>query len=288
MRLPTPLLRNNKKAHKNVFGHALIIAGSPNMLGASALAGLACMRSGAGLVTIAIPKSLILIIQKKIAPVIMTMGLPETRAKTISVKAIPDLKKSLAKYQAVAIGPGLTVHPSTQNFIHKIIEASPVPLVIDADALSAVSKNLKCLVKTNIPKILTPHPGEMARLTGKPKTLIEKERTKIAREFAQKNQVTLVLKGHHTVVASQSGQIYLNKTGNTGMATAGSGDVLTGMITAFVAQGIKTFEAAQWAVYLHGKAGDEAAKVTSKPALLATDIIECIPLAFKKALKTTC
>jgi len=257
----------------------LVLAGSPNMLGAACLTGLAAMRSGAGLVTIGIPKSLNITLQKKISNVIMTLPLAETALQTLSVSAFAQIQKKINTFDAIAIGPGLSHHPSTQKLILKIIEASPKPLVIDADALSALGTSLRSLLKTKTTKILTPHPGEMSRLTGLAKNVIEKNRNKTARDFARTFHCVLVLKGHRTVVASETGQIYINKTGNPGMATAGSGDVLTGMIAAFLGQGLSGFEAAKYATYFHGKAGDLAAEEKTRLSMIATDIIDHIPMA---------
>ncbi len=260
MRLPTPLLRRDRNAHKNKFGHVLILAGSPAMLGAAALCGLAAMRSGAGLVTIGVPKSLNLTLQKKISPVIMTLPLPETTQQTLAVDAYQRIQADIEKYQAVAIGPGLTQHPQTQRFILKMIVNAIQPLVIDADALNALSGQLDTLKKNSVDKVLTPHPGEMARLLSVSKERIEKERKEMAMTLARKYNCILLLKGHRTVVASPEGMVYINRTGNSGMAKGGSGDVLTGMIAAFLGQGLSGFEAAKWGAFLHGKAGDLAAK----------------------------
>ena len=155
------------------------------------------------------------------------------------------------------------------------------PLVVDADALNALAGNLNTLTVNKGTKILTPHPGEMARLLKTSKEKIEKNRKKVAREFAARYKCVLVLKGHRTVVASPKGKIYMNRSGNAGMATAGSGDVLTGILAAFLAQGLDGFEAARWGTYLHGKAGDLAAKAKGKVSLIATDLIDCIPKVFK-------
>jgi hydroxyethylthiazole kinase-like uncharacterized protein yjeF len=282
MPLPAPLLRRNPKAHKNQFGHVLILAGSPTMLGAAALSGLAAMRSGAGLVTLGVPKSLNLTLQKKISPVIMTWPLPETSQQTFSLLAYQDLKKRLNSFQAIAIGPGLSQNTNTQRFILKVIENVKQPLVIDADALNAISENTRSLTKISNTKVLTPHPGEMARLTHLPKVYIEGHRQTVAKDFAKTHKVILLLKGHETIVASADGEIYVNKTGNPGMATAGSGDVLTGMIAAFLAQGLSGFEAAKWAAFLHGRAGDLAAKAKTKISIIAMDIVENIPRAMAR------
>jgi len=282
MQLPTPLSRRNKKAHKNTYGHDLILAGSPSMLGASALCGLSAMRSGAGLVTIGVPQSCNLTLQKKISPVIMTKPLKETKERTLSFSAYQQIKDILPQYDAIAIGPGLSQNTSTKRLILKVIENAQKPLVIDADALNALSGNYKVLKVTKTPKILTPHPGEMARLTHLKKKTIEENRTKAAQDFAKKTGCIVLLKGYRTVVASSGGKIYINKTGNPGMATAGSGDVLTGMIVAFLGQGIEPFEAAKGAAYLHGKAADLAVKKIARASLIATDIIDHIPKALQR------
>jgi len=281
MRLPAPLLRRNPNVHKNDFGHVLVLAGSPGMIGAAALTSLSAMRAGAGLVTVGIPQSLNAVLQKKLSPVIMTLSLKETKEQTLSLDAFRQIHRVLDRFQVIAIGPGLSRNRSTQKLILKIIGTVQKPLVIDADALWALVQQLKILKKTSATKILTPHPGEMSKLLGLSKELIEKNRLKTASEFAQKYHCTLVLKGHKTIVASSKGKVFLNKTGNAGMATAGSGDVLTGMITALLAQGLTDFDSAKYAVMLHGKSGDWAAKNKTKASLIATDIIDSIPQAFK-------
>ncbi|MDP8265118.1 MAG: NAD(P)H-hydrate dehydratase [Candidatus Aceula lacicola] len=284
--MPTPLLRCNSKAHKNTFGHVLVVAGSKRMLGAGALASLSAMRAGAGLVTLAIPKSLNAVAQKKISPVIMTFPLKETRDQTISPLALHDIKKELSKYQAIALGPGLSQNKQTKNFVLEIISSVRNPIVIDADALNALSENISTLATRGGIRILTPHPGEMSRLTGKTKTYIESHRESVVKTFAKKHNCILILKGSRSVVASPYGKIYINKTGNAGLATAGSGDVLTGIIAAFLAQGLSGFDAAKYATFLHGKASDIAAKKKTKVSLIATDLIDNIPRAFKNSIKT--
>jgi len=267
--------------HKNDFGHILILVGSRNMIGAATLTSLAAMRSGAGLVTVGIPESLNNVVQKKISSVVMTWPLKETKEITLSLAAYPQITKRLDSFNALAIGPGLSTHSATQRLILKIIHHSKLPLVIDADALNALAKNLNLLKKNKGVKILTPHPGEMSRLTSLTKDFIEGNRQKIAKDFAKKHHCTILLKGHRTVVASPEGKTYINQTGNPGMATAGSGDVLTGIIAAFLGQGLSAFDAAKYGAYLHGLAGDLAAKKFSQTALIATDIIDHIPQAIK-------
>lgn len=268
--------RRKVNVYKNTFGHALILAGSGRMLGAAALSSLAAMRTGCGLVTLGVPQSLNAVAQKKISNVIMTLPLKETKGHTIASSAFCQIQENYSSYDVIAIGPGLSIHLSTKRFIYKIIESFSKPLIIDADALNVLSGNVDILTKTKIPKILTPHPGEMARLTGLTRREVQNNRKEVARDFAQKYNCVLLLKGHQTIVASPERKIYVNKTGNPGMATAGSGDVLTGMITAFVAQGISVFEAAKLGAYWHGKAGDLAAQSKGRISLIASDILEAI------------
>ena len=251
------------------------------MLGAGALSSLAAIRAGAGLVTLGIPKSLNLTAQKKISNVVMTFPLTETKEQTLSLSSLKQIKENIKKFTCLAIGPGLSTNKSTQKLILEIIENSKIPLVIDADALNAASLDKTVLKKSLCEKILTPHPGEMARLTRLSKTLIEKNRKKISLDFARKYKCVLLLKGNNTIVASKEGKTYINKTGNTGMAKAGSGDVLTGIIAAFIAQGLSAFDASKFGVYIHGKAGDIAAKQKTKTSMIATDIIDNIGQAIK-------
>jgi NAD(P)H-hydrate epimerase len=285
MQLPTPLLRSKSHVCKNEFGHVLVLAGSKQMLGAGALTSLAAIRSGAGLVTLGIPQSLNSTIHKKIDNVIMTLPLKETRDQTLASSALGQIKDFYSRYNAIAIGPGLSSNPDTQRFILRVIETSPLPLIIDADALNALCRHLNILNKTSTVKILTPHPGEMSRLVEQEKNIIENNRKKISEVFAEEYNCTLLLKGDKTIVASPGRKTYTNTTGNAGMATAGSGDVLTGMIAAFVAQGLSGFNAAKYGAYLHGKAGDLAAKSKTRLAMIASDIIDCIPKAVKSLPK---
>ena len=251
------------------------------MLGAAALTGLAAMRAGAGLTTIAVAKSLNLTLQKKISNVIMTRPLPETRLGTIALKAFDALQPFWSKYSVVAIGPGMTTIPETVRFVRKMYQKSHLPMVVDADALNALAGKPDILQSPGGERILTPHPGEMARLIDFSRDKVQGDRRGIASRYAKRWGCVLVLKGDRTVVASPTGKIYVNTTGNPGMATAGSGDVLTGMIAAFLAQGLNSFEAAQFAVYLHGKAGDLARREGSKAGLIASDIISKIPFVLK-------
>ena len=281
MRLPARLSHRNPKSYKTNFGHVLVIAGSRRMLGAAALTALSVMRAGSGLVTLGVPQSLNSVAQKKISNVVMTWPLPETKEATIDVRAFEKIRKKFSQYSVIALGPGLSQNPSTQKLILKIVEKSTVPLVIDADALNALAGHVKTLTKSKVEKILTPHPGEMAWLTGLTIKTIEQNRKKISVDFAKKFHCVIVLKGHRTVVASNDGKSFINTTGNPGMATAGSGDVLTGIIAAFVSQGLNAFDAAKYGVYLHGVAGDLAAKDKTQMGMIASDMVNYIPKAIK-------
>ncbi|MBN2831400.1 MAG: NAD(P)H-hydrate dehydratase [Candidatus Omnitrophica bacterium] len=285
MRLPTRLLRRRLNVNKGDFGHILILAGSANYSGAASLCSLAAMRSGAGLVTLGIPKSINTAMIKIKPKEVMTFPLPETKKGTLSSAGFKKIKELLIKTDILVIGPGLGRNEATYSLIRKTIGISRKPTVIDADGLNALTGHLSILLRTGDRRpatIMTPHPGEMARLLGVSVKKVQGRRKEIVKEFAKKYKVVLVLKGHKTVISDSSGNFYLNKSGNPGMATAGSGDVLTGMIAAFLGQGLGAFEAAKSAVYLHGVAGDMAAREKTQISLIASDIIDKIPKVFKR------
>ena len=286
MRLPARLLHRKVDAHKGDFGHIFILAGSARFSGAVVLCSLSALRSGAGLVTLGVPASINNAVIKIKHPEVMTFPLPETKEGVLSFAAYGQVKDFSENVDVLAIGPGLSQHKSTQTLIRKIVSSIDRPMVIDADGLNALTGHLNLLRVSScglrVEKILTPHPGEMARLLGVSIKEAQRKRETLARKFAKDYKVTLVLKGHHTIVADYQGKFYLNNTGNPGMATAGSGDVLTGMIAAFLGQGLSAFDAAKFAVYLHGLAGDMAAKQNSQISLIASDIIAKIPAAIKK------
>jgi len=277
--LPTQLLRRRPDAHKGDFGHIFILAGSARFSGAAVLSGEAAIRSGAGLVTLGIPKSLNSAIIKIKPKEVMTLPLPETSDGSLSLGGYKKIKDFVKNTDVLVVGPGLTQNKSTQGLTRKVISKIDKPVVIDADGLNALVGHLDLL---GFARILTPHPGEMARLLGFSIKKVQDNRIYITRKFAKDYKVTLVLKGHDTIVADFNGNLYINKTGNPGMATAGSGDVLTGMIAAFLAQGLKAFDASKCAVYLHGLAGDLAAKEKTQLGMIASDIIDKIPEAVKK------
>ncbi len=283
MRLPARLLCRNKKAHKGDFGHILILAGSARFSGAGILSATAAMRSGAGLVTLGIPKSLNSAVIKIKPAEVMTLPLEETGEITLSLKAFKKIKDFMSRIDVVVVGPGLSQNKSTQALTRKVIENIKKPTVIDADGLNALVGHLEVLRSNrNLSlAVLTPHQGELARILGIKISEIENKRPSIAEKFVRDFGLTLVLKGYHTAVADKT-HLFINTTGNPGMATAGSGDVLSGMIAAFLGQGLTPFLAAKYAVFLHGLAGDLAAKEKTQISLIASDIIDKIPEAIKR------
>lgn len=283
MRLPAQLLHRKPATHKGDFGHIFILAGCAKFSGAALLCSSAAMSTGAGLVTLGVPRGLVNAIIKMKPLEVILEPLAQTRQLTLSLKAYPQIKAKLGEVDILIIGPGLSQNKSTQNLTRKLIDIIDKPTVIDADGINALCGNLDLLIKNKkrVETILTPHPGEMSRLLGKSIKEIQSHRKEIACKFAKDYKITVVLKGHHTVVADYQRNLYVNKTGNPGMATAGSGDVLSGMIAALLAQGLAGFQAAKYAVYLHGLAGDLIAREKTQIGLVASAIIEKIPEAIR-------
>ena len=273
-------LKRPAAAHKGDFGRVFILAGSRGMTGAAHLAGMAALRSGAGLVTVGIPDAVYLVIAKRESE-LMIRSLPSTHQGTLSLKGFPEIKRFCATQNVLAIGPGLSQHITTQQLIRGVLRATELPLVIDADGLNALKGHLKVLEACRGRAILTPHPGEFVRIFGGKLDDSDALRKKRALEMAEKHGVVIVLKGHRTVIATSEGDCYINTTGNPGMATAGSGDVLTGVIAALVGQGLPPFEAACLGVHVHGLAGDMAAQKTGQTSLIAGDLLRFLPDAFK-------
>jgi len=269
--------------HKGDFGHVFVVAASRGMTGAAYLASQAALTSGAGVVTCGVPSSLNAIMEVKLTEA-MTLALAETKDASLASSAEKDIVKFAKRSGVVAIGPGLSGHPDTQKLVRKLLKNINKPVVLDADGIIALAGNCEILKKRKAPTILTPHPGEMSRLTGKDVGAIQRNREKIALAFAKKYGVILVLKGHRTVVAASKGSAYTNQTGNSGMSTAGCGDVLTGMIASFVGQGINPYSAAVIGVYLHGLAGDIAAREKGQFSMIAGDLLEKLPQAIQETL----
>lgn len=282
MRLPARLLQRKAKTHKGDYGHILILAGSARFSGAALLCAQAALRSGAGLVTLGIPKSINLALIKVKPREVMTLALAETKDGTLSRLAFTKISLMLKQIDVLIIGPGLGNSKSTYALIRKVINKCDHPMVIDADALNALSKNLKVLRNHKSEIVLTPHEKEFSRLFGLNISKVRKNRKLIAQNYAKYYNTVIILKGHNSVVAGGRGKLYINKTGNPGMATAGSGDVLSGIVGAFLAQGLDAFSAAKYAAYIHGLAGDIAAKDKTQMGLIASDIINRIPDALKR------
>lgn len=266
----------NRFSHKGNFGHALLIAGSYGKIGAAILAARACLRSGVGLLTIHAPACGNHSLQTAVPEAMVDSDLNEMINTTISTQ--------LNKYDTVGIGPGIGTAYDTTALVQNTISSYRKPIVVDADALNILGAHLEWLAKVPPGSILTPHPKEFERIFGATKN--DFERIALAKQKAKEYNVIIVLKGHHSFIATPGERNFFNSTGNAGMATGGSGDVLTGIITALVAQQYSPENAAISGVYLHGLAGDIAAKQISEPSLIPSDIIKNLGNAFKQILKT--
>ncbi len=261
-----------QETHKGSYGHALVIGGSTGMSGAAVMTSWAALRCGAGLVTLALPDKII--DAADLVPEIMSRGLPSTLEGAIAAEAGPIIENLLGIASVCAVGPGMSRYEESNTIIRTILEKAGIPLLVDADGLNALQGDADFLKNRQVPIVITPHPGEMARLTGMTVGAIQNQRIEISRHYAHKWGVTIVLKGHNTVVAHPCGQVYVNLNGNPGMATAGNGDVLTGIIGGLIAQGLKPTEAAVAGVFLHGRAGDLASLQRGQRSLVATDLID--------------
>ncbi len=274
-----PLLPARKpESHKGDYGLALIVGGSVGMAGAAALAGLAALRSGAGLVRLAVPEPCRELIAS-FEPSYMVVGLPADQAGRLSLDALPLIEELVRPATAVALGPGLGRSPELTQLVGQLYANLDRPMVLDADGLNALAESGRVGTPPPAPRILTPHPGEFSRLSGgiKPQSA---ERTSYTHQYASHWGVVLVLKGHQTCI-SDGQQTWVNPTGNPGMATGGTGDVLTGIITALLCQGLAPAEAARLGVYVHGLAGDLAAAQLGQISLIASDLIRFLPEAFQ-------
>ena len=287
------LPRRALESHKGTFGHVYVVAGSAGKSGAALMTGLAALRSGAGLVTLWLPKSLQRSVVGKF-PELMTEFLPETDEATADRSGAARVLDQLSNADALVLGPGMTTHPSTRKLIWELVRYSPVPVVLDADGINAFIPPAEPLRnQAQMPVIITPHPGEMARLIGKKTSDVQKTRIDTARDCAASFRCYVVLKGFKTVIAAPNGQIYINNTGNPGMATGGTGDILAGMMGRFVAgwrhqmdrdDAVDIADYISAAVHLHGLAGDLAAEQEGMESLIATDLVKFLPKAFKKIL----
>ncbi len=259
-----------KFSHKGTFGHALIVAGSYGMMGAAVLAARAGIRGGTGLITAHIPRSGYPIIQSSVPEALVSLD-----ESDIFFTEVPDI----GTYNAIAAGPGLAQRTNTQKGLQDLLERAEVPLVLDADALNIISKNPRLLELTRDKAIFTPHPGEFDRLAGPSETGYQRHLKQL--DYAKKHKLIIVLKGAYTSIALPDGMYYFNSTGNPGMATGGSGDVLTGLIVSLLSRGLSMAAAAMAGVYIHGLAGDLAARQTTFEGLVAGDITDNLGKAFK-------
>lgn len=264
------------EAHKGTTGHLLVVAGSTGKTGAAAMSAMSAMRVGAGLVTLGVPERINASVEPLVIEV-MTVPLPDTGQGALSEKGVDEVLADLSGKQCLAIGPGIGTADGTRRFVQRIVQESPVPMVIDADGLNNLTDKPSILRKTKTDIVITPHPGEMARLIGSSPKAVQEDRIKCARSFAETHSVHVVLKGARTVIAHPDGHVYINPTGNPGMASGGMGDVLTGMIAGFITQGYSAGTAARIAVYLHGASGDILRKMRGPYGYLATDVMNHLP-----------
>ncbi len=270
-----------RDTHKGDYGHTLILAGSRGFTGAAALAGLGALRSGSGLVTLGVARSLNPIMEAKLTEV-MTKPLPETEEGSLSLKAEGEVLELAQNMDVLAVGPGLSTHPETSELVKKLIAGINKPMVIDADGLNGLAGDISLLTKSSSSIIITPHPGEMGRLLGKTTAEVQSDRIGVAQEAALRTGAVVVLKGAGTVISDPEGNVYVNPTGNPGMASGGVGDILTGIIASFIGQGLTSIEAAKSGVYIHGLAGDIAAENRGEMGLTATDLLNELPGAIKR------
>lgn len=267
-------------SHKGDYGHVLIVAGSQGKTGAAALSCQSAVRIGAGLVTLGIPESLNSIMEEKLTEV-MTEPLAEETPGFLGVSSFETIERLMEGKKVLALGPGISNHEGTVKLVHRIVEESTIPLVIDADGINALSVDTGPLKKAKIPVVLTPHPGEMARLVGLTPKEVQKDRVAVARDFAQTHGCYLVLKGMRSLIAEPEGDVFINPTGNAGMASGGMGDVLTGMIAGLMAQGYDVATSTKLAVFMHGLAGDMVAFEKGPVGLIAGDLVNEIPRILK-------
>jgi NAD(P)H-hydrate epimerase len=276
-----------RDSNKGMYGHVLVVGGSLGKAGAAAMAGFSALRSGAGLVTVAAPRSVLSTVAG-FHPELMTEPLAETESGSISTQALGAFWHAAENKTVLAIGPGISRHRETAEFVRTVVQNSRLPVVLDADGLNAFEGKASELNGRGRTIVLTPHPGEMSRLTALSTAAIQRDRINVARSFAKEHELILVLKGDRTILAHPDGEAWVNPTGNPGMATGGTGDILTGIIAGMLAQNPKReFEAVLAAVYLHGLAGDIARESMGEHSLVATDLVKTLPEAFRRVQTET-
>jgi len=269
-----------RDTHKGTYGHILVVSGALGKTGAAVMAAKSALKMGAGLVTVATPESCLPLVARPVDE-LMTEPLAETAEKTISNSALPRVLELLKGKDALLLGPGISAHPSTAEFIFSLLPKVKVPMVIDADGLNIIAGRPDVLKSLKAPAVLTPHPGEFARLVCRSTADVIAKRLELVPAFTAEHNVYLVLKGYKTLIAAPDGRILINPTGNPGMATGGSGDVLSGMIVSELIQDKDVLWGTAGAVYVHGLAGDFAAEKLSEKFLTAGDIIKYLPRALK-------
>lgn len=269
-----------KDTHKGDYGHVFILAGSVGLTGAAYLCSQSALLSGSGLVTLGIPESLNGIMEAKLTEV-MTLPLAETVEQSLAKSSEKKILNFKSKADVLAIGPGISRNSETQGLIRSLVSKLDRPFVLDADGINAFENYANRLNKKSSPMVITPHPGEMARLTGASVDAVQRDRKGIARRISKRYNCVCVLKGARTVVSSPRGDTYINETGNPGMATAGVGDILTGILASFIGQGLDPFGAAKLAVYIHGRAGDLAMREKGAISLVARDLLHKLPIVLK-------
>jgi NAD(P)H-hydrate epimerase len=273
------------ESNKGSYGHVLVVGGSLGKAGAAAMAGMAALRAGAGLSTVATPKSVLGTVAG-FHPELMTEPLPETDAGTISTSALARLDEVVKGKSVLAIGPGISRDPQTAELVRTLVARLQPPIVVDADGLNAFEGPTDKLNGKNRTIVITPHPGEMARLVGCTIADVQNDRLGVARKFAREHELIVVLKGHRTLVVRPDGEAWVNTTGNPGMATGGTGDILTGLVAGMMAQHPKdVFAAVLAAVHLHGFAGDVTRESVGEHSLVATDLLRGLPDAFRRTLE---
>src|SRR5271169_1670790 len=270
------------ESNKGNYGHVLVVGGSLGKAGAAAMAGMAALRAGTGLSTVATPKSVLGTVAG-FHPELMTEPLPETDLGTISSRAQGRIEEMAKGKTVFAIGPGISRNPQTAELVRDLVAKIQLPMVVDADGLNAFEGRTGGLNGKGRTLVITPHPGEMARLAGCTIADVQKDRLGVARRFAREHELIVVLKGHRTLVARPDGEVWVNTTGNPGMATGGTGDILTGMVAGMIAQHSKdAFLAVLAAVHLHGLAGDVTRERVGEHSLVATDLLQGLPEAFRR------
>ncbi len=270
------------ESNKGSYGHVLVVGGSLGKAGAAAMAGAAALRAGAGLSTVAIPGSVLATVAGFHAE-LMTEPLAETDAGTISAKAQDRIQELANGKSVLAIGPGISRNPQTSELVRALVAKVQTPMVLDADGLNAFEGRAEELNGKGRTLVITPHPGEMARLAASTIADVQKDRLGVARKFAREHDLIVVLKGHRTLVVRPDGEAWVNMTGNPGMATGGTGDILTGMTAGMIAQNVKNpFTAVLAAVHLHGLAGDAMRERVGEHSLVATDLLRGLPEAFRR------